>query len=74
MTRKFKIRLNMAYLTWGAPSPYMGPPPFLASTWFFSCLAVGDNLCRSPYTGSVFENHTHVKPITSKGAVLSAAR
>ena len=69
-----KIQLNIAYLTWGAPSLFLGPPPSL--TLFFlsspkSCFAVRDNPCRSPYMGSVSENHTHVKPMTSKGAIFS---
>ena len=45
------------------PLPWHGP-------WFRkSCFAGWANPCRSPCMGSVCENHTHVKPMTSKGAI-----
>ena len=59
---RFETRHGLP-LHWAISLPLHGP--------FFwkSCFAGWANPCRSPYMGSVCENHTHVKPMTPEEAI-----
>ena len=66
---KIQVKHGLPYI--GCTIPWHGAIPLALHCFFLrkSCVTVWANPGRSLYLGSISENHTHVKPMTSKGAI-----